>query len=401
MDSLKIHVSEANEQTHPVKDCLNTTLKEMMSILKAECGSLFLLDADKKELVLKSFLNSQPLDIKQIKRRVGEGITGKVAENRTPILVKDIDRDIRFSRNGFNHYHTKSFISIPLICSHGLIGLINVADKATGDSFSEKDLQFGVTLAKYACAVVDHLLNAQRLALEKEKLNQQKAMLEKYASVGKLAAGVVHEVNNPLDGILRYTNMLLTQIHDHSVTRDYLIEIKKGLDRLANTTKSLLEFSHVVNADASKPQRYVDLHERIDDSLDALKHKFTSGVRIVKSYAADMPRLKDMGIAHVLINMIKNATDAMPQGGVLEIATANLDGWLRITFKDTGSGISSDIREKIFDPFFTTKSIENGTGLGLAISKEIVNKYEGKIEVQSASGQGTTFVVLIPKKYCE
>lgn len=399
MDALNI--CKSSEIKRQVMELLNSALKEIMSIVKAECGSLFLFDPTKQELILDSFYNANPIDVKDIKRRVGEGISGKVADLRQPVLVKDIDHDARFNRNGFDHYHTKSFISIPLFGADGMLGLINIADKANGESFSEKDLEFAATLCRYVCIIVDNLLSSERLKQEKENLDKQRALLEKYASVGKLAAGVVHEVNNPLDGIIRYTNILLAQLENNSVAREYLLEIRKGLHRIGNITKSLLEFSHLVNADAIKIKKYVDLHSLIEESLDACYSKLNDSISINKKYQTGLPRVLDFGMSHVIMNMIKNALDAMPKGGALEITTEMKELTVQISFKDTGIGIPTEIKERIFEPFFTTKAIEKGTGLGLAISKEIINKYEGKIEVESAQGKGSTFTILIPKKYLE
>lgn len=389
------------ETSAGIKDFLNNTLQEIMPALNAECGSLFIFDQKKEELVLSSYVTPGEVSINNtVKRRVGEGVSGKVIEIKTPVLVRDIDLDPRFNRNGFNHYQTKSFISIPLFDSDSLIGLINIADKSTGEAFSEKDLQFAVVLCKYACMVVDKMRNFTKLDDEKEVLNKQRAFLEKYATVGKLAAGVVHEVNNPLDGIIRYTNMLLNQADARSLDREYLLEIKKGLSRIANITKSLLEFSHLINADSPKFKKYVDIHDLIEEAIDILRTKFQN-IEIIKKYDSKINRIIDMGISHVLLNIIKNAFDAMPEGGVLEICTYIKDSVVYISFKDTGTGIPFEIKEEIFKPFFSTKPIDKGTGLGLAICNEIVNKYNGKIEVQSSTGTGSIFTILIPCKYLE
>lgn len=399
MSEAKIYSSNATK--NQVINLFNDVLVEIMSLISAEGGSLFLFDSLKKELILDSFYNTKNLNIKGIKRRVGEGISGKVADLKKPVLVKDIDQDSRFNRNGFNHYHTKSFISIPLFGCEGLLGLINLTDKATGEPFSEKDLEFAATICRYACLIVDNILGSERLKQEKETLDNQKTLLEKYASMGKLAAGVVHEVNNPLDGIIRYTNILLAQLEKNSVVREYLLEIKKGLNRIANITRSLLEFSHYVNQDGIKIKKFVDLHMIIDESLDTICHRVNGDIQINKRYHQSLPRLLDFGISHVVINMIKNALDAMPQGGMLDIATEMKELTLQISFRDTGTGIPSEVKERIFEPFFTTKKIDKGTGLGLAISKEIINKYEGKIDVESSLELGTTFTILIPKQHLE
>jgi signal transduction histidine kinase len=400
-----IRVSEKKEPESFLKDFLNNTLREIMTILNAECGSLFIFDPAHKELVLDSFYNSLDLRIEGLRTRIGEGVSGKVGDLKRPVLVKDIDQDIRFSRNGYKHYHTKSFISIPLLLSleENLIGLINIADKTNGQPFNEKDFEFAVTLSKYACAVADYLCRYSQLSKDKEELNKQNAILNKYASVGKLAAGVVHEINNPLDGIIRYTNILINQIHieDDTVTREYLLEVKNGLSRIANITKSLLEFSHVVNSFPSQIKKYVDIHKVIDESLDLVQHKINGGIQINRRYDESMPRVLDLGIQHVIINIIKNAIDAMHNGGKLEISTAVNDSTVEISLTDTGLGIPNEIQERIFEPFFTTKGIDKGTGLGLAICQEIINKYEGNIRVRSLCGAGSTFIVSIPNKYLE
>ena len=374
-----------------------------MAVVGAECGSLFLFDYLNQELVLDTFYNSVNLALGGlIRQKIGEGISGKVVDTRAPILVKDIDSDMRFKRNGFNHYKTKSFISLPLFTSRGLVvGLINLSDKSSGESFCEKDLEVAVSLSRYACIIVEHLLHSSKLEHEKEMLHKQKSLLEKYASVGKLAAGIVHEINNPLDGIIRYTNILLDQIENNSIGREYLLEVKKGLNRIAGITRSLLEFSHQVNSHSPQRKKYVDVHRLIDDSLDVLSSKLNGNIKVEKRYKGNLPKILDLGLGQVVVNMIKNALDAMSSGGSLEIVTAIEDSLIKMSFKDSGPGISPEIKDRIFEPFFTTKSIDKGTGLGLAISNEIIHKYEGRIELESEVGKGSTFTVLIPKRHLE
>ncbi len=399
-------LNEINYTDGILRSFLNGALKEIMSVVDAECGSLFLFDSQNKELVLNSFLgdflDSDNLCLRGLRQKIGEGISGRVAATKKPILVKDIGTDSRFPRNGFSHYKTKSFISIPLFTSQGvLLGLINLADKTKAGTFSEKDLEAVVTISQYVCLSYENLNNSILLKQEKENLDKQKSLIEKYASVGKLAAGVVHEINNPLDGVLRYTNILFEQMENNSVSREYLLEVKKGLSRIAGITKSLLEFSHQINFNSCEVKQYTDVHELIDESIDVLRDKCNGQYRIDKRYKNNLPRILDIGLTHVFINIIRNALDAMPDGGTLEIATDTKDSVVEIAFRDSGLGISSDVIECIFEPFFTTKSIDKGTGLGLAISKEIISKYEGSIEVQSLPGKGSKFTVLIPQRYLE
>lgn len=383
---------------------LNKALKDIMSALDAECGSLFLFDNEHSELVLDAFYNTENKQIKGLRIRIGDGVSGKVAGTKSPVVVKDIDTDSRFSRNGYKHYHTKSFISVPLlrVIDGSVMGLINVADKTNGESFSDKDLEFAVKLCKYACIISEYLLRHSKLSQEKETVDKQNLLLNKYASVGKLAAEVVHEVNSPLDGIIRYTNILLGQNENHSVSREYLLEVKKGLGRIANITHSLLEFSYHVNSYSTKAKCYSDIHELLHESLTGLSEKSACAkIEIITSYDKSIPKMLNLGLSSVFTNLIKNAIDAMPSGGKIEIKTESRDDFVKVSFKDTGAGMPNEIVRNIFEPFFTTKTIGSGLGLGLAICKEIIDKYEGRIEVESSEGKGSTFTVIIPKKHLE
>jgi len=398
MKSDQIEIKESEDSF--LSPILNKSLKEIMAAVSAANGSLFLFDSENKELVLESFYNSLDLPgIRGQKIRIGEGVSGRVADIRAPVLVKDIDSDGRFSRNGFTHYKTKSFISIPLFISDKLIGLINLADKAFSDYFSEEDLRIAVTIAKYSCQEIELLKNYSSLKAEKDQLHVQKVRLEKYASVGKLAAGVVHEVNNPLDGIVRYTNMLLSQMEENSAAREYLLEIKKGLHRIGGITKSLVEFSYQVNSEAPQRKNHVDLGLLIDECLDYCCARLNGKLKIKRHYPQELPRIMDLGVSNVFRNLIKNAVDAMPEGGLLEIAIEDKDSFLKVSFKDSGTGISEELREQIFEPFFTTKSIYQGSGLGLAICREIIDRYGGRIDLVSEVGKGSTFTVSFPEKW--
>jgi signal transduction histidine kinase len=400
----QILVSEEKMWSVSFQNFLNTMLKDIMSMLGAECGSLFLFDSENKELVLDSFYNSKNIEIRGLKRKIGEGISGKVADKKLPVLVKDIGNDSRFNQNGFKHYRTSSFISLPLVISEGLIGLVNVADKSSGESFSEKDLQNTITIAKYTCLIIDISNKNLILKKEREAVINQKALLEKYASVGKLAANVVHEVNNPLDGIIRYNNMalfLLEQMEGASVAKEYLLEVKGGLSRIAKITKSLVEFSQLVNSKANDLRKMSEAHSLLDESLLHLKEKIHSGIIVRKNYHKDEVRIHDIGLSHIFVNIMKNALEAMPEKGSLEISTRLDDSDFEVSFKDTGSGIPADIQHFIFEPFFTTKGKSEGMGLGLAICKEIINRYQGQINVVSCFERGSIFTIKIPKRFLE
>jgi signal transduction histidine kinase len=378
------------------KSFLSGMLKEMMDNLQAECGSLFLFDPRTEELVLNNFFNSQPLDIKGLRRKLGEGISGKVIRLRQPVLIKDIDHDRRFHRNGFKHYRTGSFLSIPLFVAENPLGIINLGDKSNKQPFSEKDLDFAVTLARYACRIIENLLDSSKIRLENEKLSQERSLLEKYASVGKMASAIVHEISNPLDGVIRFTNMLSEQIEQNPRANGYLLGIKTGLNMIRDITTTLLNFGCQFKVASSQNQEEADVNKLLEDSLAVFAHRIDSQIRVVRKFRKNLPAVKGTGLQQVFINLIKNSLDAMAGPGQLVIRTTLRGGQIIISVKDNGCGMLPEVREHIFEPFFTTKGVKDGAGMGLSICKEIVDGYLGQITVKSRPQKGTEFSVWIP-----
>lgn len=378
---------------------LNATLKELMKKLSAQRGSLFLFDSETEELVLDSFYNPHlNVAMRGLRKKRGQDICGKVITEKIPVLVKDINSDFRFKTNGYSHYSTGSFISIPLYLNSNPVGLINICDKSTSELFSERDLAFANCLCRYALVIIEQQMEFSRIRQLNQTNNLNRSVLQKYASVGKMASEIVHSINNPLDGVMRFANMLHMQLQDQPHARDYLSDIKKGLLRIHNITNSLLKFGSQVSFAKSYHVHDVDLNNVLDDSIEVFSARINKDVTINKDYAKGLPRIKDLGLGHVFTNIIKNALDAMPDGGVLSISTHAGRAGIQAVIKDTGKGISFAIREHLFEPFFTTKKAVDGAGLGLSICKEIVQRYEGKIEIDSFPGKGSAFIITLPYK---
>ena len=219
---------------------------------------------------------------------------------------------------------------------------------------------------------------------------------EKLASLGKLAAGIAHEINNPLTSILINSHLLLERMDVESQSAGNLQLIIDETTRCSAIVKGLLEFARQTPPEKTT----VDINQTIRSTLliidtQALVHK----VIIKRKLAEGLPPVMvDVNkIKQVFANMILNALDAMPEGGVLEIASSvSIDNnYVEITFQDSGRGIPKDSVRKIFDPFFTTKGTK-GTGLGLSISYGIVQQHQGSIEVESEVGVGTKMTVRLP-----
>lgn len=221
------------------------------------------------------------------------------------------------------------------------------------------------------------------------------ASAERLAAVGKLAASVAHELNNPLDGILRYINLALRVVEEEKQEKavDYLRESRKGLLRMVQIISELLEFSRSTYSAFQE----ADINKIVEEAVKALETQSQERqIEILRNYAPDLPNLRSGNLFQVFYNLVKNAIDAMDEGGTLHVATRRDSHNLIIEFADTGIGLSKEVREKLFEPFFTTKASGKGTGLGLAISKDIVERYNGQLLADNRSTGGSVFTVSIP-----
>lgn len=231
---------------------------------------------------------------------------------------------------------------------------------------------------------------------ERKKMELQLIQAERLAAVGELAAGVAHEVNNPLGGLQNFVKMMKKEPGNISQNIEFLDLMSEGLKRIEVIVKQLMAFSRPYFTHMSNHS----LNEIVENSLRFVEHRIKEqGVRLERILFPDLPEIYGDAdnISQVIINIIVNALDSMTNGGSLTIKTGyceHLPSTIQVTISDTGSGIEEEILNKIFNPFFTTK--EMGSGLGLAISKRIVDDHNGNIMVKSKVGEGTTFSVCLP-----
>ena len=225
---------------------------------------------------------------------------------------------------------------------------------------------------------------------------------EKQASVGRLAAGVAHEINNPLTGVLTYTHMLLRRKDIAPDIRSDLQIIVEATERVRKIVKGLLDFSRQTKLDPEP----TDVNRLVGAAISLIENQaLVKGVAINFNPGENLPQvtLDRSQIQSVIINIIINSLDATEPGGHIRIFTAaSLSGngvaqeGIEITFADTGCGIPPENLNKLFDPFFTTKSVGQGTGLGLSVSLGIVQRHGGHIRVQSEVGKGSRFFIWLP-----
>ncbi len=227
---------------------------------------------------------------------------------------------------------------------------------------------------------------------------------EKMASIGKMAAVLAHEINNPLSGILTYAKLLRKWIDRDDAGRDRRQEIRDSLDLIASESrrcgdlvKNLLTFSRATPMNL----QLTNLNRVIEQAIRLVQHQLDlAGVQLQLQLDADLPQVvcDASQIEQVLLALVMNAMDAMPQGGNLWLTTSfsREPSQVRIVVRDDGTGIPPEILPRLFEPFLTTKETGRGVGLGLAISHSILERHRGNIEVQSEVGRGTTFTVTLP-----
>ena len=277
--------------------------------------------------------------------------------------------------------------------------------------------------------IEDKNTELNKLLVDLREAQQQLVMAEKMASLGQLTAGVAHEINNPINFVSANIKPLKEDLADivecinryESVIRENKLEelfsgvqqfknktdiafsmkeiqdllrgIEEGANRTSEIVKGLRNFSRLDQNVVKK----ANLNEGIESTLTLLHTVYKDRIEIIKDYG-DIPEVECLPgqINQVLMNILSNAIQAIAEKGEIFIKTREEESAVKISIRDTGGGMSDETKQKIFDPFFTTKEVGKGTGLGLSISYGIIEKHQGKIEVNSVQGKGTEFIITLP-----
>jgi len=406
--------------------------------------------------------------------KVGDGIIGWVAQHKEPLLLTDhISNDHRFKNMVKREESSRPASSMcwPLLTEKKLVGVISINRSPEQPLFSDQDFASAGLIISLVSLMVDNarlsmaqkrrlvelyeannLLEEERVKVEKEHseriaiehraaedlrrekeeqvaLNKQLSeaqdqllQSEKMASIGQLAAGVAHEINNPVGYINSNITTLESYIRDlirlvdayeqglqqdevakikDEIDLDYLKEdldallreSQEGIVRVKQIVQDLKDFSHV---DESEWQ-WADLHRGIDSTLNIVNNEIKYKAEVTKEYG-DLPQVECIisQINQVVMNLLVNAAHAIEERGTIVIRTGTENEGVWIEIEDSGSGMSEETAGRIFDPFYTTKPVGSGTGLGLSLSYGIIQRHNGTIDVKSELGKGTTFRIWLP-----
>ncbi len=408
-------VVELSARIPRIQDLLASVLQVTMRAVRANIGSIMLLDQEKKTLHVAASRGLSEEVYGQAEVRLGEGVAGKVAEMGEPVIVDDIESDPRFAKINDPKYGTGAFICMPVRVGDRVIGVLNLAKKEDVSStpilraFTQTDLQFLNALMTYIGYAVDNarlLEEAQQAARQLQSvvdnLKATQAQLvrgETLSAIGKLASGMAHHLNNLFAVILGRLETLLAKVPEPDAKR-YLEIVQRAAQDGAEAVRRVQRFSRVQPVLRSVP---VDLNHLAQEVLELTRPRWHNEallrqIRIdtalelgaIRPVAGELAPLRE-----VLMNLLLNGIDAMPGGGRLIIKTWTSGSEVCCAVTDTGLGMSDEVRQRALDPFFTTKGPKS-TGLGLSVTYGIVQRHNGRLEIDSAPGRGTTVTISLP-----
>ena len=247
-------------------------------------------------------------------------------------------------------------------------------------------------------AIIVRDITERRQAAEREKLLQQELSVSmRLAAIGELAAGVAHEINNPLTGVLGFSERLLRKSTDEEIRLD-LERIHNEAQRMVKVMDNLRTFTRRRESE----KQYSDINDILHETLELRAYELKTGnIEVVTDFTPSLPEIEvdSQQIQEVFLNIILNAEQVMTEahaGGKLTIKTKKIKNHVRISFADDGPGILAEHLDKLFDPFFTTRGEKGGTGLGLSVCHGIVAGHGGRLYARSKPGEGATFFVELP-----
>ncbi len=385
----------------------------------ADCCSIHLVTEGATGVELKAGLSRDPKDtLKQ--PPFSRTLLQTVLRESKSVLTFDAQGDQRFNTTeSIQALNIRSAMCVPLPSRNRLVGIIQADTIHPEHRFSRDDLKLLTAFGALAGPAIENAQLYEKLTAEKAELEQANAQLkltqeklvlsEKLAAMGKLTAGIVHDIKNPMTVILSHADLLEMVMKKAGVSSvgglnaiDSLKEIQKGVMHCNEILNGLLQFA----GQSRSVKAPVNINDLLRSTESFMAYEFKkANTALTLDLGANLPVITADAnqLKQTFINIMLNALQAMGRDGTLKITTSSAaeDGktWVTVTFADNGPGMSEEVRKKVFDPFFTTKKgsgSPGGTGLGLSVSYGIIQNHGGTIEVASAPGQGATFTIRLP-----
>jgi signal transduction histidine kinase len=392
-----------------LQQVLDTLMDQAVEVLGAERGLILLLDSQNGQWVPRS---ARSLDVATIvgdEFRFSRGVVDEVIRTNTPVLTSDALEDERFRESAsVNLYSLRSVMCVPLGRGRQR-GVIYLDNRLTRGAFGESQQTLLEAIAGQAAVAMENALLYEELQLlhetsmEKARLElaetqQQLFQSSKMAAIGQLAAGVAHEINNPLGAISLNVSSLRKATQEPGALQRLNL-VAQATDRCRVIVQRLLTFARPKEV----AEDVIDIAESLKSTLELVEGDLRRFEILTESQLQDGCYILGDGtqISQVFLNFIINARDALsecsrPEGRRLLIACRVEGTQIKVEFRDNGKGMSQEVKTRIFEPFFTTKPVGKGVGLGMSIVYEILNRHSAKIEIETQVDLGTRFVLTFP-----
>jgi len=383
-------ISVVHSSIH-LEDVMDLVAWKATEILDAKGAILRLLNIDTDELVIsasygisKAYLAKGPVSHHRT-------ITD-VCRQKKVIIIDDICNDprVQYPQEAWAE-GCRFIIDVPLSVADDVVGILRLYFTEVRH-FSEVELDWIIAIAEQcSCA----LGKARLIGTYEFKYHELATQTEKLTALGRMAAGIAHEINNPLAGVLLYSSNMIKKVPKGDALEEGLQVIIDETIRCRKIIQELLDFSK-----GREPTKApTNINEIIGKALNILENEFLlNRIEVDKNLAPDLPDIMadDNQMQQVFVNLFLNAVEAVPEGGIVHIKSSlnEAESCVSIEVKDNGPGIGRKEKAKVFEPFFSTKP--NGTGLGLSVSYGIVRNHQGNISVQSRPGEGARFLIKIP-----
>jgi len=397
-------------ETLDIDEILRLVLEGVTKNIGFDRARLYLVNEKRNVLECKMAVGSDEEKIKGITLRLDpeDSIVARSIFEKQPFVIPDASADQRVNPVLKAKLNLHSLVVIPLLAKEKALGAIAADHVEPGKNITRETLESVMTFAQQAGLAIHHAFmyeglktfsqqmeeKIQRTTADLRKTEAQLIRSEKLASLGQLAAGIAHEIRNPLTSI----NILIHSLTENLPSGDSHREDLKVIEEETNRINEILDrFLRFAKPAAPLLER-TDVVSIFEETLQLIRPRIEKQLIVVRKEFQALPviLMDREQIKQVALNLLLNAVQAMPQGGTLTLRGQNSgDGqWIRISIQDSGMGIPSEDMNRLFDPFFSTK--EGGVGLGLSIAHRIIDQHHGTIEVKSAPGEGTLFTVCLP-----
>jgi two-component system, NtrC family, sensor kinase len=389
---------------------VQAALSQVQRLFHAQGATLAQAMPEEKTLrFVSALVDGQPVDTHDLYLQPGEGILGWALNRRQALLIEDAQTDPRNTERLDRRLNIepRAMIVAPLLTRERAIGVIGISSDEPG-AYTRDELRTLQTLAATLSVALENALlydELKELLRQKEETQSQLIHAEKISALGRLVASIAHEINNPLQAVQGCLTLAEEELESER-RPDKLMRYMQIADGEVERISAIVSRTRDFYRPSREGAQSIDVHNILESVIElANKQLQHSDIQVEREWIEEIPAIRANAdqIRQVFLNMVINAIDAMPEGGVLNIETSVEEKSLNneapettvcIRFSDTGVGIAAENLPRLFEPFYTTK--EYGSGLGLSISYGIIQNHRGRIQVESQVGLGTTFTIWLP-----